>query len=94
MNRTEKAAMLEALEQDLAKSSNAILFGFAGLKVTEVTDLRRQVRGTRVQVPGRQEHARAAGDEGHAARGGLASTSSATRRSRTTSRTRSPWRRS
>ena len=46
MNRTEKAAMLEVLEQDMAKSSNAILFGFAGLKVTEVTDLRRQVRGT------------------------------------------------
>jgi len=46
MNRTEKAAMLEVLELDMAKSSNAILFGFAGLKVTEVTDLRRQVRGT------------------------------------------------
>jgi large subunit ribosomal protein L10 len=46
MNRTQKAAMLEVLEQDMAKSQNAILFGFAGLKVTEVTDLRRQVRGT------------------------------------------------
>src|ERR1039457_7056064 len=46
MNRTEKAAMLEVLEQDMAKSSNAILFGFAGLKVPEVTELRRQVRGT------------------------------------------------
>jgi large subunit ribosomal protein L10 len=46
MNRTEKAAMLEVLEQDMAKSRNAILFGFAGLKVTEVTELRRQVRGT------------------------------------------------
>ena len=46
MNRTEKAAMLEVLENDMAKSRNAILFGFAGLKVTEVTDLRRQVRGT------------------------------------------------
>ena len=46
MNRTEKAAMLEVLEQDMAKSKNAILFGFAGLKVPEVTELRRQVRGT------------------------------------------------
>jgi large subunit ribosomal protein L10 len=45
MNRTEKAAAVEALEQDLAKAGNAILFGFAGLKVTEVTELRRQVRG-------------------------------------------------
>jgi large subunit ribosomal protein L10 len=46
MNRTEKAAMLGTLEQDMAKSRNAILFGFAGLKVPEVTELRRQVRGT------------------------------------------------
>src|SRR5580765_977931 len=46
MNRTEKAAAVETLEQDLAKAGNAILFAFAGLKVTEVTELRRQVRGT------------------------------------------------
>ena len=46
MNRTEKAAAVGALEQDLAKAGNAILFGFAGLKVTDVTELRRQVRGT------------------------------------------------
>ena len=46
MNRTEKAAAVVALQADLAKASNAILFGFAGLKVTEVTELRRQVRGT------------------------------------------------
>lgn len=47
MNRTEKTAAVEALAADLAKSPNAILFGFAGLKVTEVTELRRQVRGTK-----------------------------------------------
>jgi large subunit ribosomal protein L10 len=46
MNRTEKAEMVEALGKDLARSSNAILFAFAGLKVPEVTELRRQVRGT------------------------------------------------
>lgn len=46
MNRNEKVAAVGALEQDLAKAGNAILFGFAGLKVTEVTELRRQVRGT------------------------------------------------
>jgi large subunit ribosomal protein L10 len=45
MNRTEKAAEVARLEADLAKSQNAILFGFAGLKVNEVTELRRQVRG-------------------------------------------------
>src|SRR5262249_29155655 len=46
MNRTEKQEAVEALSQDLAKSTNAILFAFAGLKVPEVTELRRQVRGT------------------------------------------------
>lgn len=45
MNRTEKAAAVATLEKDLAKAGNAILFGFAGLKVTQVTELRRQVRG-------------------------------------------------
>lgn len=46
MNRTEKTAMVEALGKDMAQSSNAILFAFAGLKVPEVTELRRQVRAT------------------------------------------------
>ena len=46
MNRTEKAEAVESLTQGLAQSTNAILFGFAGLKVPEVTELRRQVRGT------------------------------------------------
>jgi large subunit ribosomal protein L10 len=46
MNKTEKAEMVESLSQDLARSTNAILFAFAGLKVPEVTELRRQVRGT------------------------------------------------
>ena len=45
MNRTEKAAAVATLEKDLAQAGNAILFGFAGPKVTEVTELRRQVRG-------------------------------------------------
>jgi large subunit ribosomal protein L10 len=46
MNRTEKTEAVDALQGDFAKSRNAILFGFAGLKVAEVTELRRQVRGT------------------------------------------------
>jgi large subunit ribosomal protein L10 len=49
MNKTEKAEMVESLSADLGKSSNAILFAFAGLKVPEVTELRRQVRGTQSQ---------------------------------------------
>jgi large subunit ribosomal protein L10 len=47
MNRTEKAAAVEALSTDLAKTKNAFLFSFVGLKVGEVTELRRQVRGTK-----------------------------------------------
>ena len=46
MNRDEKTAAVSGLERDLAGTPNAILFGFAGLKVNEVTELRRQVRAT------------------------------------------------
>jgi large subunit ribosomal protein L10 len=47
MNRTEKAEAVARIEADLARTPNAVLFGFAGLKVNEVTELRRQVRETR-----------------------------------------------
>jgi len=47
MNKTEKTQMVESLGADLAQSSNAILFAFAGLKVPEVTELRRQVRAAK-----------------------------------------------
>jgi large subunit ribosomal protein L10 len=47
MNREEKAAHVEELGKTLGKSGNAILFAFAGLKVPEVTELRRQVRATK-----------------------------------------------
>jgi len=47
MERAEKTTAVAELQSELAKSRNAILFGFAGLKVPEVTELRRQVRGTR-----------------------------------------------
>lgn len=47
MNRAEKVAQVEELSRGLARSGNAFLFGFAGLKVPEVTELRRQVRATK-----------------------------------------------
>jgi large subunit ribosomal protein L10 len=47
MKRTEKEQAVAVLESDLAKSQNAVLLGFAGLKVPEVTELRRQVRNTK-----------------------------------------------
>jgi large subunit ribosomal protein L10 len=47
MNRAEKVAQVEELSRGLARSGNAFLFAFAGLKVPEVTELRRQVRATK-----------------------------------------------
>ena len=47
MNRAEKETQVEELRKGLTKSGNAILFAFAGLKVPQVTELRRQVRATR-----------------------------------------------
>lgn len=47
MNSAEKAAQVEELRRGMTKSGNAILFAFAGLKVPQVTELRRQVRATR-----------------------------------------------
>ena len=47
MNRAEKATQIEELAGGLAGSGNVILFAFAGLKVPEVTELRRQVRATK-----------------------------------------------
>jgi len=46
MERAQKTAAVAELQSELTKSKNAILFGFAGLKVPEVTELRRQVRDT------------------------------------------------
>ncbi len=46
MERAQKTVAVTELQSELTKSKNAILFGFAGLKVPEVTELRRQVRGT------------------------------------------------
>ena len=47
MERAQKTAAVAELQSELTRSKNAILFGFAGLKVPEVTELRRQVRGTK-----------------------------------------------
>ncbi len=47
MERAEKTTAVAELQSELAKSRNAILFGFAGLRVPEVTELRRQVRGAK-----------------------------------------------
>lgn len=46
MNRTEKATEVKKLESDFAATENAFLISLTGLTVAQVTDLRRQIRGT------------------------------------------------
>ena len=45
MNRTERQEEIDALRQELATARNAYLVEFKGLKVEQVNDLRRKVRG-------------------------------------------------
>jgi large subunit ribosomal protein L10 len=44
VNRTEKAAEIDALRQEFRQARNAFLVGFSGLTVPQVNDLRRKVR--------------------------------------------------
>ena len=47
MNREEKKAAIEELQESLGQASNAFVLGFTGIKVPDVTELRRQVREAR-----------------------------------------------
>ena len=47
MNKTEKNAAVEELRTSLSGAKNAFVIGFTGIKVPDVTELRRQIRGTR-----------------------------------------------
>jgi large subunit ribosomal protein L10 len=47
MNKTEKNAAVEELRTSLSGARNAFVLGFTGIKVPDVTELRRQIRGTR-----------------------------------------------
>ena len=49
MNREERQQEIDRLREEFIKGSNAYLVEFTGLKVGQVNDLRRKVRG----VPGR-----------------------------------------
>lgn len=46
MDRTEKAAEVQRLEAEFSKTENAFLVSLAGLNVSQVTELRRQIRLT------------------------------------------------
>ena len=47
MNRTEKTAAIEELAGTMAKAPHAFLIDYTGITVPAVTDLRRQIRGTK-----------------------------------------------
>ena len=66
VTRASKDEELQELEQAFKGTESAILVDYKGLKVPEVTELRRQVRGAKAQLQGRQEHAREARAQGHA----------------------------
>jgi large subunit ribosomal protein L10 len=46
VNRTEKAAEVETLQQAFQQAKNTFLVGFSGLTVGQVNELRRKVRDT------------------------------------------------
>ena len=47
MNRTEKTAAIDELAGTVAKAPHAFLIDYTGITVPAVTDLRRQIRGTK-----------------------------------------------
>jgi len=46
MNRTEKTASVAEMTESMGKAPHAFLIDYKGIKVPEVTELRRQIRGT------------------------------------------------
>jgi large subunit ribosomal protein L10 len=49
VTRAEKESELQSLEQTFRSAANAVLVDYRGLKVPEVTELRRQVRAARAE---------------------------------------------
>lgn len=47
MNKTEKNSAVEELRVAIGGARNAFVLGFTGIKVPDVTELRRQIRGSR-----------------------------------------------
>jgi large subunit ribosomal protein L10 len=47
MNKTEKNTAVEELKSSIGQAKNAFVIGFSGITVPDVTELRKQVRGTR-----------------------------------------------
>ena len=49
LTKAEKETELQSLEQAFRSAANAVLVDYRGLKVPEVTELRRQVRAARAE---------------------------------------------
>jgi len=49
MNRDEKSEMIQELSDSVAKAPHAFLIDYTGITVPAVTDLRRQIRGTKAE---------------------------------------------
>ena len=49
MNRDEKSEMIQELSDSVAKSPHAFLIDYTGITVPAVTDLRRQIRGSKAE---------------------------------------------
>jgi large subunit ribosomal protein L10 len=49
MNRDEKSAMIQELSDSVAKAPHAFLIDYTGITVPAVTDLRRQIRGSKAE---------------------------------------------
>src|SRR5438128_12243115 len=45
MNRAEKTASVQEMTESMGKAPHAFLIDYKGIKVPEVTELRRQIRG-------------------------------------------------
>ena len=69
MNREDKAAAISELGEGIGKATNAFVIAFKGITVPQVTELRKQVRETELDVPRRQEHPGPHRGEGLAADG-------------------------
>ena len=67
VTRASKEAELQQLEQAFKGTESAIVVDYKGLKVPEVTELRRQVRGAKGSTRSSRTRWRAR-DEGHAVR--------------------------
>ena len=49
MNRDEKSEMIQELSDSVAKAPHAFLIDYTGITVPAVTDLRRQIRGSKAE---------------------------------------------